>query len=238
VRKFIALAAGVMLLAAATVAFGAEGTSGNVTEHFTLAVSPAKKSSKKKPRKVRLTIHTNATTADGSEPDPIRKLDIAIAKGFKINGTKFPRCSASTLTGAGPDSCAKGSLVGTGLATADVPGLLQGAQANVTVYNSSGKTGASKLVLFINSPQIKVAIEARASSTSGKFGTHLVATVPNLTVLGRPAVLTALDAKIGATRKGVGLFTAPTTCNGSWPFEVKYTRDTSLITADGSTPCS
>src|SRR5437660_7835213 len=70
------------------------------------------------------------------QPPVNNRIQISFAKGGKWNGSKFPKCSASTLLGKGPKGCPSKSKLGTGTGVGYAkPVVTDPVNAQLTLFN-------------------------------------------------------------------------------------------------------
>jgi len=178
-------------------------------------------------------------TANQNQPDPARKIDIALAKGLKLDTGATGKCSASDLDfqNKGDAACPKNTQVATGSAVVNT-----GLNPPVTRINATvkGYNGGSKLILYVV-PQGAQPLVIRASITGKpKSGQHIVANVtPNCIPPGKPTdtppcqgkeapietfILTTLNKHKGSGSSRHDVVTTPPTCpKAGWVFGVKVT---------------
>jgi hypothetical protein len=237
VRKLISLTVGLLALALAATAFA------TVTkQNLEVGISPAKKSSKSKPRPVKLTLRSFVTTDDGSKASPASRVTIKFPKGFAFNGSKFKTCSAATLNANQINSCPSGSKLGGGTAIVNAtPVVTDPVTAKITVFNDKG----DKVNIFAQ-PAVGQPNNLVGKIKKSGGGIVLDVVVPPLhTIPGQPdATLIDLKTTIGGTAKKsgktYGIITAPTKCpSGGWAFSAAYThQDGQHLTADSKVKCS
>lgn len=121
------------------------------TYKVTGKISPSKAGSKKKPIPVSVNFDYTVGEANGLRPSPVKVYDI-LFDGLRVNGSKFPKCTAATINSTGSDAkCSKKALVGTGKVLNEAGPSNNTADKSTTcyldlkVYNG----GASKAALYL-----------------------------------------------------------------------------------------
>jgi hypothetical protein len=134
----------VVALAVAAVAFAQTQVN---TYEISGGVSP-KGAAKKKNKAISLDFGYKVSEQAGLRPSPVKKYSIRV-EGGRVNGGKFPKCTASQINNAGTDArCPKGSAVGSGFienatgATDNKNDRSVECNGSVTVYNSGQGKGA------------------------------------------------------------------------------------------------
>jgi hypothetical protein len=146
--RIVALALGACLIAAAVAL--AQATQTN-TYNVTGKVLPSKAGTKKHPKPVSVNFDYTVGEAAGNRPSPVKQYDINFA-GLRVNGGKFPKCTAATINAAGSDApCSSKAAVGKGNVenisgpTNDPTNKSITCHLDLTVYNG----GAGKAALFL-----------------------------------------------------------------------------------------
>jgi hypothetical protein len=126
VRKAITGAlVGAVCLSVSAVALAE--TADQTTNNLTIGVSPTKAGTKKKPKAVAYNLQiAGGTKNGGKQPGVSTSLNTILPKDFKINSKIWPkklRCNLATMRAQkSPNSCPKGSKVGSGISIAKANG--------------------------------------------------------------------------------------------------------------------
>jgi hypothetical protein len=97
-------------LIAAAVALAAQTNTYNVTGK----ILPTKAGTKLKPTPVSIAFDYTVGEAAGQRPSPVKQYDINF-DGLKVNGARFPKCTAASINAAGGDAaCPAKAVMGTG----------------------------------------------------------------------------------------------------------------------------
>jgi hypothetical protein len=125
------------------------------TYTVTGSTNPTRTGSSSRPVPVSIRFAYQVGEASGNRPSPVRRYSIRFT-GLRVNTNAFPSCSASRLENQGPDSCPRGSAVGSGFITnatgaRDNPADRSIAcNAKLTVFNS----GNNRATIYVEgSPQ-------------------------------------------------------------------------------------
>ena len=128
-----------------------------------LKATPAKAGTKKKPRRVSLTLGIEGSSKTG-QPSPTTRLKVTLPKGFTWNGKRWPakkRCSASMATIRKTASvCPAGSKVGSGHVSAVAGNGTLTEEIDLTAFVTTG----GNLGLFLDATQpvpLKVMLEGK-----------------------------------------------------------------------------
>jgi hypothetical protein len=230
--------AGLVALAAAAVALAQTGTK----QSFTASVktgSGKPKAGKAGSLGVVLSSTDPTNTQHFNQPDPARKLDVALAKGLKVDAKATPTCSATDqdFSQKGDSACPAKTKVATGSAVVNTGLAPPVTRINATVV---GFNGGNQLILYVvpNGAQ-PIVIRAKYTGTP-KRGVHIIVSVsPNCIPPGKPSdsppcggkeapiekfVLNTLAKHSGSGSKRHDYLTAPPTCpKGGWAFTTKVT---------------
>jgi hypothetical protein len=151
--------------------------------------------------------------ADGSQPPVIDQLNIALARGTKINLGAIPACTAddATITAQGPVTCPTRSRLGTGEAA-----IWTGPGPELHLSVDAFSTGHGVVVVLESQGNVVAVIRAALK------GTKLTVTVPPIDL--GPGVQAAivhfnLPLSGGSSRRPV--FTTPSSC-GSAGWRIDY----------------
>ena len=137
-RKTLVVAlAAVLCLSLVATALAQRGDPNNTTNKLTVKVTPNKAGTKKKPKAVAFNLGIAGGTKDGKgQPASSTSLNTTFPSGFKINSKSWAtksRCNLATMRAQkSPNSCPKGSKVGSGVSVAKAGSLTETIQ--VTAY--------------------------------------------------------------------------------------------------------
>lgn len=160
--------------------------------------------SKKKPKKVTLTVSvgTKATNQAESGTFATTNAEVFFDKNLRFNPSKFPTCTPTKVVAG---TCASATKVGTGSAAAEV-----GAGGNVaptfkiTAYNGAG----GKLIMALKGQgafnDLEKILTGTLKNASGAYGKKLVVPIPldvQQAVPGLKTTITKFEVKINATYK-------------------------------------
>lgn len=233
-RTSLLTAAGALAACAALAGTSIAQQPGETTIKVKPTVTPNKAGTKKKPRKVKLKVHVDWTTAGDGEKPVTKSADVLFPKGSLYNGGKYPKCSQSVLSRSGPTKCPKGSIMGKGKASAYADDVMT--YPKITVVNG----GKSKVFLYtvMNNPaRVQAPVPGTIKKTSGKWAYKLHLTVPESLqiVAGVPIALKTFDVTAG----GKNDWMATTSCTGGkWPFSVETQfREGGSAKFESTTPC-
>jgi hypothetical protein len=128
----------VLCLSLSAVALAQKGDPNNTTNKLTVKVSPNKAGTKKKPKAVAFTLGIAGGTKNGQgQPASSTSLNTTFPSGLKINSKSWPKKSACNLATMraqkSPNSCPKGSKVGSGISIAKAGAALT-ENLKVTAY--------------------------------------------------------------------------------------------------------
>jgi hypothetical protein len=224
-----------VLFAGAGVALAAQ-TWPSVTVKPT--VSPNKAGTVAHPQGVKLTAVIKWKSLGSYNQPIVTHFDILFPRGSLYQGSKYPRCSVSTLNSRGPAGCPRGSIMGSGTGNAYADTTVT--HPTITVVNGGKKTIYFYTVLN-NPARVQEPVVGHLSKRTGKWAYSLSVTVPqNLRIVaGVPVELTYLKVKAGQ-----GSWLATTGCSGGhWPFSIATTfenpnsRATGQSSYSATTPC-
>jgi hypothetical protein len=142
---------------------------------------------------------TTALSWEGQTPasaSTVTALDLWFPTGSLYNGALFPSCSYARLNAEGPAACPKGSIMGSGTATAFADTVVT--RPRITVVNGGGSRVYFYTVLN-NPARVQVPVIGQVSRTRGRFAYHLSATIPPRlrVVAGVPIKFTGLQVSAG-----------------------------------------
>ena len=222
-RKYLAPLIGAAVFGTAMVApTVAQGPAPETVLTVQSKVSNNKAGTKKKPRGVRLTVHTEWKTPDGFEPPIIQRAKAYFPKGSLWQGHKYPKCTEKKLNSfKGLAACPKGSIFGKGRGVAfadDVKTF-----PKVTGVVNGGKNKIWFYTVMTNPARVRAPVPGVIRKTSGKYAYELTLTVPESlqVVAGVPIALQSFDVYGGKTKAAPDIM-ATTSCprNKQWPFKV------------------
>lgn len=146
-KTLVGALAAVLCLSLTAVAFAQRGDPNNTTNELKVKVSPSKAGTTKKPKAVAFTLNITGDTKDGkSQPASSTSLNTTLPKGFKINSKIWPKskaCDLKTMRAQkSPNSCPKGSKVGSGKSIAVAASGAFVERIDVTAYSlTNGNIG-------------------------------------------------------------------------------------------------
>jgi hypothetical protein len=189
----LALVAGAVVGAVATIAIASSKTATVTVRNAAAPLSPG---SPRHPQGVRLTMALGWHQASTANQPTITKIDVWFPRGALYNGGRYPSCSEQVLAALGPVRCPKGSIMGSGTATAfadTVP-----TRPRITVVNGGARTVYFFTVLN-NPAHVQVPVVGHITRAGGDFTYRLSATIPpNLQVVaGVPIKYTSLQITAG-----------------------------------------
>lgn len=181
-----------------------------------------KKGTKAKPAGVALNVTTTTSAKDSSKNGTYATTLAVIRfdKNLKFNNSKFPTCDLQTVA-TSPEDCPKGSLVGTGKATAIVGA--QQIKANPTIQAFNGPDGTLQLKLIKAAGEVDSSgvLTGTLKSDTGKYGKKLNVPIPPKlqNQLGLYVTLTSFNTKISSKKyKGVSYATSSGCTGGKYKF--------------------
>lgn len=239
------------VLPVTAIAATGTGTAGKNKLTLKVALNPARAGTKAKPRATSLSYGQSLAAKDGSRITSfLHTLTIHGPKGMQFNIRAVAQCKESTLENKakGPSACPKGSIVGTGSATADArPTLPKLVKATVTAYNGvldTTPTGKPQKPV----PAILVVAVVKSLKFTAYFPTQIRGTTLVLDQGAPPADGSSglfiihdlsLNLKKLSGKKGPYIRT-PTTCpKGGWKFSQTdaFSGGVPAVTAKTSLPC-
>jgi hypothetical protein len=232
-RKLVAAAAGVTLVAALAAPSVAQAPVTTVTVDAN--VSPNKAGTKKKPQGVTLSGQISWQSEAGVEPPIVTAFDILISKGGVFNGGKYPKCAAALINRRGPSACPKESIMGSATGEAWADDVIT--RPKVTFVNGGAKNICFYTVLT-NPARVQTCVPGKVTKLNHpKWGYRVKITVPEVlqVVAGVPIALRKITWKAGGKRWAKD-WIATTSCpkNNRWGFQL----ETSYLYEDGSTGSS
>ena len=202
---------------------------------------------KGKPWSIGVGVGVTIANPDGTQPPPLRHLQIKFPRGAKTNFGAFPACNPKRLAAArAPDGCPAGSHIGKGTSKVSVlPIFPDPVTATIDVFNGP-KKGAGRTLLFLARTTTPITTQMVFSGTikpaTGRFGYILDVDVPRIPTLpGMPdASPVAFDTLVQARRGAISYIEAPTSCpRGGLPFQGTFKfADGSTSTADARIGCT
>jgi hypothetical protein len=234
-RKFLIPIVGLLVLVVAAVAIAQDGT----TVTSTTIVSPSKAGTKKKPQGVKLTYKATYTTPGDVEHPIITGGTVLVPKGGLYNGSKYPKCSAATLSHGGPKGCPPHSIMGSG--SGDALADTVHTTPRITVINGGGDKIFFWTVLQ-NPARVQAAVPATIKKTTGQWAYKVTFKVPTSLqiVAGIPITLNSLNVTLGGKPYAKD-WLATTSCPASkkWPYQSTFDLSTGgSINYTGSVRCS
>jgi hypothetical protein len=220
------------------VAFALLAAPASAAPTTTLTVSATLLSQPKgKPWQIGVGVAVTIANPDGSQPSPLRHLQIKFPRGAKTNFGAFPACSQKRLEARkSPDGCPAASRIGKGTAKVSaIPIFPDPVVGTIDVFNGPRK-GRGRTLLFLARSTTPISVQFVFSGTlrpaTGRFGYILDVDVPRIpTIPGVPdAAPVAFETLVQARRGGISYIDAPTSCpKAGLPFQGTFTF------ADGST---
>lgn len=204
-RKTLVVAlAAVLCLSLVATALAQRGDPKNTTNKLTVKVSPSKSGTSKKPKAVTFNLGITGSTKDGKgQPASSTSLNTTLPSGMKINSKSWAsksRCKLATMRAQkSPNSCPKGSKVGSGVSVAKAGSLTE--TIKVTAYAlTSGNIG---FYLLGNPVPLNYTLDGKVV----KNGRGLNVVIPPEVYQPAPGLftgITKLDVKFKATSKSKG----------------------------------
>jgi hypothetical protein len=187
---------------------------------------------KGQPWAVNLNINAVLGTTDGGLAAPLRHVSFQFPAGAKVNADKFPTCNPKTF--ADSLKCAKGSMLGNGLAKVDARPLLSNVDAQLKLFNGPGNARSRKLVLTASTSdsgiEINLVLPGTLKRVGGRYSYAFDLDIPEIiAVNGAPPVaINGFNVDVGGRvkKKGkkISYIEAPTKCPaGGWPFSGTFT---------------
>jgi hypothetical protein len=170
-RKLAAAAATALLLATAPTALAAE-------YDFTSSINPNKGPIGSP---INLKVGFRFGADEGREAGILRKVDVWFPPNARPNGAQFPSCTPEVINARRSFAgCPKGSQIGRGAIRADVPAAdVFNVPARLTFFNGPGGKSVTIHAYAENPVLISQAFKAPLTRTSGRYGYHLVAPIPD-----------------------------------------------------------
>lgn len=189
-----------------------------------------------RPWNINLGVTVEVSTPDGGPPSPLKTVDLRFPQGASLNDDRFATCDAARLERVGRSACPRASLIGTGMARADVRPLLEfPIGASINAYVGPKRDGGRVLLFSAVTREVvnlHLVMEGLLRKTKGRYGYRLQLEIPPInTVPGAaPAAVDRFDVTIDGRRKGLSFVEAPRRCpRGGMPFSGTFGY------ADGST---
>ncbi len=218
---------------AAVLAVGGTAAFAAVTGTYNAAFSPNKTNKS-------AGVSVNYALTQPGQPQPPVNNDIVITfpSGGKWNGSKFPKCSASSLLAKGPKGCPSKSKLGTGTGVGYAyPVVTNPVNAALTIFN-----GGNSILVYVF-PDLGPTFVVTCK-ISGGYNLHCVVppikTLPSAPDAATGTVKTktkALSIKKG--KKTLGLVVTPKVCKGGhWKSSAKFSfTDGETLTLPFSETC-
>jgi hypothetical protein len=148
------------------------------------------------PQGVKLAMRLGWTGYGPANQPMVTRIDVWFPRGTHYNGAKFPKCSAHTLSAAGPRACPKGSIMGNGGGSAFADTVVTHPQ--ITVVNG-GPRDVYFFTVLNNPARVQTPVDGHISVVHGQYAYHLSATIPQIlrVVAGVPVKLTELNVNAG-----------------------------------------
>jgi hypothetical protein len=219
-RKYLIVA----VAALTAVAFAAVAYAQTPGAEMTVAVSPSKAGTKKKPKDV--TVDLEIVNSDFTQT--ASRLEIWLPKNVKIDTTGFKRCSLSTLA-RGTSGCPRGSKVGTGNADARA-GVNRSANPPVLPFAVNAfVTGKNSIAFHLQQKdgEIVAIAPGKISRASGKYGQKLDVTIPEEPAQQYPAGqyngLERLDVLLGSKKRNKSVAVSTGCASRQHPYKAAIT---------------
>ncbi len=154
--------------------------------------------------------YTISGTEYGGFPPPLENINFYLPKGAELHPSGFPTCAISVLepTGAGPQSCPKGSQAGpVGVVHGEVAFGSKIVPEEATLESFYAPGGGLEFFTFGHEPTIlEIISSAHYVNSSGLYSHELIAEIPLVeTVPGADdASVTAISVKVGSAIKKSG----------------------------------
>lgn len=216
----VASAGGLLAVAVAATAIASTAPAGIATTTspsvtVKAKISPSRAGTRRHPRGVKLNTSIIWQSLGSAAQPVVQSFDILFPKGSLYNGANYPSCSYARLNAAGPASCPKGSIMGSGTGNAYADTVITHPQ--ITVVNG-GKTHVYFFTVLNNPARVQSPVVGTVSRAGGKYAYKLHVVVPPVlqVVAGVPIELTYLHVTAGKKA-----WLATTGCRGGhWPFSV------------------
>jgi hypothetical protein len=181
------------------------------------------------PWSVNLLLGVKLTDSTGQENLPVTERIFLEFPKAKVNGDKFPKCTASdgALTARGPSACPRDSLIGSGVA--HVRGIALPFTADIKLFNGRGTNRDREIVIYAKERSLEVVVILRGKLrqiSRGDFGFEFDLTIPPNAIQLLSDQFVAIEdfeVKVGKRirRNGrlISYIDAPRRCVGDgWPF--------------------
>lgn len=202
-----------------------------------------KKGTKAKPTGIKLSVTTTTGAKDPSLDGEYatKSAVIHFDKNLKFNNKKFPNCSLATVASK-PDTCPKGSLVGSGSASATAgPNGEVKVSPSIEAYNDSGNKLHLKLIAKPGEFDSQGILTGTLKPDTGKYGSKLVVPIPAKLQnnLGLFITLTRFNTVISSKQyKGVSYATSVGCTGSSYKFSGDFVfSDNTKATAPATAKC-
>jgi hypothetical protein len=199
-RKY--LIAGVAAFTA--VAFAAVSYAQEPAAEMTVAVSPSKAGTKKKPKDVVVDLEI----VNGDITQTASRIEIWLPKNVKIDTAGFKRCSLGVLGSQGPGGCPRASKVGSGKAVARAGVNVSPTPPTLPFIVNAYVTGSKSIAFHLQQEggAIVAVAPAKIARASGKYGQKLDVSIPEQPAQQYPKGnyngLEKLDVALGSKRRG------------------------------------
>jgi hypothetical protein len=226
-KKLIVLSAVVGLLAlVASTAYSAVGV------QFSTPFKPSKANKS-------AGVTTSIVASDPAAPQPpiMNRIQITFPSGGKWNGSKFTKCSLSSLQAKGPKGCPAKSKMGTGTGVGYAkPVVTDPVNAKLTLFNGGNS------ILVYAFPDLGPTFVTVCKITGGynlDCGIDPIKTLPSAPDASVGTVKTKTTPKnIKKKGKKVGIVVTPKKCKGSWKSSAKFSFQTGeVVTTPFSQKC-
>jgi hypothetical protein len=251
-RKLIVLIVSLGVLGGATVALAGQAATNPNGDFVDLnvAITPPVAGTAKVPQGVGIAFDSFAgNRINGNIVTNSTSITVRFNRGFADNALLFPACKINTKA---LSTCPKSAQIGTGVGEVSIPGT-GGASptfvvAKLVAYNGKPLTGKNPTAIFIALLNGKPAAEldfTLKQQPTGPYGLAFSQIIfpssgPGLTITKFSLKVPDRTTKrrVRGKSQTVHLFTAPTTCHGSWRFaQVLTATGQPTLTATDSQPC-
>jgi hypothetical protein len=252
-RKLIVLVVSLSVLGGAAVALAGQAATNPNGDFVNLnvAITPPVAGTAKAPQGVGIAFDSFAgNRINGNIVTNSSGITVRFNRGFAENGLLFPACKINTKA---ITTCPKSTQIGTGVGEVSLPGN-GGAPPTFVVaklvgYNGKPLSGKTPTAIFIALLNGKPTAELDFTIKQQPTGPYGLAFSQIIFPDSGPAVFTitkfslkvpdrTTKRRVRGKSQTVHLFTAPTTCHGSWQFaEILTATGQPTLTATDSQPC-
>ena len=187
----------VVALAVAAVALAQYNVPPQVV--LTGKVTPTSGGNKKSPKNASASA---SFTVNKESRSTVKTFTFFFPKNIVLSGKGFRYCTADAIDNNGPDSCPKGSQVGSGTATA----LLGATQTPLNFQIKIFAASKNEVSMFLSGASAVPALRGIISAAGGKYNQKMTVEVPDQVqqpVKGVYSYLTSVSAKLGPAKSTI-----------------------------------